>query len=546
MKKVLSPDMVAHVWANKGQDSARNAGDTFYFKGATIYSWGRHFPIASHLENGRVLWNDSAYSQSTARHKNHVWQAMSRSQTADRIDVPSLSDDKIENLRRIHARVIPLQMPEVVQACADAVIALVQGIAGMRSVDKMNATLQSAREYQQSGVDLLDYARNGKGRAIKWPVPMLPDAVPADKVERAAWIRSIAKSQFVAEYDKALIEFGRTAKVIRSICEHDQSGWHVQNLPGNLAGMERALGACAKAYESAHAKPMPKATRTRMLAEITTLQSIVTPIVEAWQDKQAQAEARMLKIDAFKMLRNRAVSSSRGRWGSKRLSGYIQSKMDSVHRASDHIGADLLARVRRVAQWDQSADALIAAESNLETAQSYFPAHPEDALSIAKSAASNAYACGIHAEFYDVKHARIDAVRTAADALIEQAKAIVTAKHATRVADWQAGTISYLGHDAGTFARLSKDGTEIETNRGARVPVEHACRLARMYRIAVRKGGAAWADGTGPMVGHFRVEQIGVDGSLVIGCHEFDGAEGARLLALLDACPACADVTVDA
>ena len=48
---VYPSDMVAHLWANKSQDSARESGGRFYFVGDTIYSYGSHFPIARHVEN---------------------------------------------------------------------------------------------------------------------------------------------------------------------------------------------------------------------------------------------------------------------------------------------------------------------------------------------------------------------------------------------------------------------------------------------------------------------------------------------------------------
>jgi hypothetical protein len=74
MKLVLSPDMVAHKWANKQQDSARNSGNTLFFEGDTIYSYGRHFPIAKHV-SGAVLFTTRTYSNTTAKHISIVRHA---------------------------------------------------------------------------------------------------------------------------------------------------------------------------------------------------------------------------------------------------------------------------------------------------------------------------------------------------------------------------------------------------------------------------------------------------------------------------------------
>jgi len=71
MKNVVSQSEVAHMWANKLQYSARNAGGNFYFENNTIFSYGSHFPIAKHIEcNGvnAVLFTESSYSNTTAKH----------------------------------------------------------------------------------------------------------------------------------------------------------------------------------------------------------------------------------------------------------------------------------------------------------------------------------------------------------------------------------------------------------------------------------------------------------------------------------------------
>ena len=72
IRTVWPVDMVAHLWAHKSQDYARNPGHNFYFHGDTIYSYGSHFPVARHVENKRgraVLFTTRSYSATTAGHK---------------------------------------------------------------------------------------------------------------------------------------------------------------------------------------------------------------------------------------------------------------------------------------------------------------------------------------------------------------------------------------------------------------------------------------------------------------------------------------------
>lgn len=82
MRNVYPTREIAHLWANKTQESARNPQGNFYFDGDTIYSYGGHFPIARHIRNKRaedaVLFTLRGYSNTTAHHKSMVHGAISR------------------------------------------------------------------------------------------------------------------------------------------------------------------------------------------------------------------------------------------------------------------------------------------------------------------------------------------------------------------------------------------------------------------------------------------------------------------------------------
>lgn len=72
MKKVHTKEMVCHLWANQHQDEARTPTGSLYFRRNTIYSYGSHFPIASHVENKKgekaILFTLRSYSNSTSKH----------------------------------------------------------------------------------------------------------------------------------------------------------------------------------------------------------------------------------------------------------------------------------------------------------------------------------------------------------------------------------------------------------------------------------------------------------------------------------------------
>jgi hypothetical protein len=79
MKKVFSSNSeLAHVWANQLQSEGR--ASSMFFYGPVIYSYGHHYEIARFLEtaNGQKVCfvNANGYSNSTAKHTGHVWNAI--------------------------------------------------------------------------------------------------------------------------------------------------------------------------------------------------------------------------------------------------------------------------------------------------------------------------------------------------------------------------------------------------------------------------------------------------------------------------------------
>lgn len=76
MKTVVTNREIPHLWAHQSQPSARNGKGSFYFNGATIYSYRDSWPLASWIANERgdraVVWNPSSYGNTTAHHLSMV------------------------------------------------------------------------------------------------------------------------------------------------------------------------------------------------------------------------------------------------------------------------------------------------------------------------------------------------------------------------------------------------------------------------------------------------------------------------------------------
>ena len=82
MKTVVNVEQVAHLWANQSQATARNGSKNFYFEGATIFSYGSHFPLAVFTPwndtagNRIVLENGAQPSVTTGKHQRYIGTAL--------------------------------------------------------------------------------------------------------------------------------------------------------------------------------------------------------------------------------------------------------------------------------------------------------------------------------------------------------------------------------------------------------------------------------------------------------------------------------------
>jgi hypothetical protein len=75
-------------------------------------------------------------------------------------------------------------------------------------------------------------------------------------------------------------------------------------------------------------------------------------------------------------------------------------------------------------------------------------------------------------------------------------------------------------------------GEEIETSRGARVPIAHVRRALKL--IAALPAGVEWhSNGHTIHVGEYSINSVSADGTVKVGCHTFSAAEVQRIAALL-------------
>jgi hypothetical protein len=76
MRHVFTNHEIPHLWAHQTQTDARNGTGSLYFRGATIYSYGSHFPIATHVKGSQgqpgILFTSEKNSVTTSQHISAV------------------------------------------------------------------------------------------------------------------------------------------------------------------------------------------------------------------------------------------------------------------------------------------------------------------------------------------------------------------------------------------------------------------------------------------------------------------------------------------
>jgi hypothetical protein len=101
-----------------------------------------------------------------------------------------------------------------------------------------------------------------------------------------------------------------------------------------------------------------------------------------------------------------------------------------------------------------------------------------------------------------------------------------------RLQKWVDGDSDYCPNGYGEPIRLRIKGEELQTSRGARVPLEHAVKAFRTIKRLHDKGQAYERNGHTIHLGHFALDAIDSAGNVRAGCHEVAWEEIARVATL--------------
>jgi len=554
IREVYPADMVAHLWANRHPHAIRTATGNMSAASGRLYSYGSHYVIGAFLDNpakggaALLLWNESGYSNTTNRHKSHASRALHGYQWQSRTIVPSMSDSSLRDL------------PALALDCIKAAVEPLEKAKKARQ--NRDGYLTTARRYFESAARLYAYA--GK-KAI---VPTIPECPSNDEIDSV--LRAINRAEYLkagADYLARALELLASTENRAAMYDAGDifAGSYARDICESAHGARQRFDRAADEYKKAGARIPAKIRAGQKTADAIGAKYAPAARLENLELTRRRVEetARAIRetlagLHRAKKHGDRYVTLSSGRKiqrGSIRSLYYLLTE-----KAGGPFGFGPFAENTPVELWGDKAPAIVAELRALESkARRIVAAHAirERVAEVADTCAdyesrmasgANSWAIPasgtIKAALSDYMYAnggnipayflalarpiidRADSIRAG-----HEARAIKAA--AERIDRWRAGENVTVPRDCPVMARIV--GDTVETSWGAVVPLEHAARLVRIARRIAAGGGQKWERGTGPIVGHFRVDSIGADLSAIIGCHQFTAAEAMRAADAIDA-----------
>lgn len=542
-RQVYPRDMVAHLWANGSQDSARDPSGNMYFTGPALYSYGSHFCIGyryATADGAFYLMNADSYSNTTSKMQYAARRALPR--YLQSYNVESLNADAFsgQHWRSRLLRAILSQAGNAYERAAETarVSAKRAGMVGA-AAERMRAARALADAV------IADKSMSREDRATARATLATLDRVPgwdstADNKAQRARATECAAVLVRDEMKARMLDYVRRATVQHETAE-PADGYRVSYRiqcardAVTLANNARNL---AKRY----------GFRLPRLPDSAALVRALAPAERAAQLQETAAQARGCLENAESAWRVRRDPNA-GAWN-WRLDHAARCMADHVLIAA-RMGApeivpaawsERVATLARRAQRGENISgarrALDNAASEIASADSYAAnGFARDAVRVYKRAVSlitETLDCLPYSHPLAERARGMKPDRDRAAAYIADADRALAAENAQRIADWREGgpELPYTLRDIGPLLRVR--GEVIETSHGARVPASIAPRLWGMVKLA--RAGAAdaiTAKHRGMHVGPFTLQTVRADGSLLIGCHDIAFAEIQRAAAAL-------------
>lgn len=558
-RKVFSNDMVAHVWAARSQTFGQSNNGNFYFKGDSLFSYGKHFlcGFLFAMPKGEpvALLSGESYSVSTSGHMSDARHAVRH---LTRYEVPELTK------------------------LADALPTLAKYAGKPEAFRRAVADWQDSR-YHRDNADW--HAASALRDVRAW--------LGAFDITEDSEVTSRGHT-WTSEGNKAAVQFickaaGITAKEIAKI----QAERRKKIADAKAAEAEREARQllweaekCAAMSDSDWLEGLPRdGHRQWSPAEEGTPRYRMDS--KPWELRAAEEYGRKL-FRWHKAAKANGLTEAAAKLAERRKAYrlHLAGRNERILKAYRHEAAAALAAWRRnpgKLRWRGSAGTSInigfysertrRIVERVETAN-YFAANVAKARAYLEQGEGERPGLSELAEDspeYAAIQAEIRAENQAAESLFlawkagesselpdkrvflsgyggtpfatayeEIAEAERKAAAAKRIAEereareaWLAGESGYWrGSDESGGAYMRIRGDSLETSQGASVPLAHAIRVFQFVKLCRARGEGWKRNGKTIRVGHFQVDSIDPDGSFKAGCHCFSWPEIERVAAL--------------
>lgn len=532
-KQVYPRDMVAHLWANASQDSARDPSGNMYFSGPTLYSYGSHYAIGYRYETADggafYLMNADSNSNTTNKMRYIARRALPGFRRA--YFVGGLRSDTFSG-------------------------------QGWRGRFMRDALSQAGRAYEEAAKvsrvsakreNLIEEAadRMRAAQAVADAVMADRKARPDDRKAARETLATLAKVPAWAEgADNAqqreaattaaglLVKDEMRAKMLkyrdRAVSAYNESVAMVSAVPRRSA--QRLIQLARDSVNAANeARDIAKryGFRVPAMPDAPALVRSLEPAEAAEIRAETVGDARRA-LESAEAAHARRHDSDAGAWhwavehGARQLGDAVNDARrigspDIIPAAWVERAEHLRARASRSDRLRMASRTVSNAVASIASGDSYAQAgHAADALREYRNASRNLAGLELPATHpAALRLAEMAGERERIAAYIANADELMRRENAQRIEAWRAGgpSLPHSLRDTGPLLRVRGDA--IETSWGATVPASIAPRLWRLVNAA-RAGDAAavTAKARGLRVGHFTLESVRPDGSIVVGCHD--------------------------
>jgi len=515
-KTVFATDEVAHIWAQQNQPWARNGKASVYFDGPTIYSYGRHFPMARFTTDKRgnvvVLYNSASYSQQTSQHQHAAWSAV-KNATPKFSVVDCLADDA-----NAHGTNFEAMRKAFNEANADARNRRSRAWGRENAIKTMHQTLEAMASYRAAFL-------NGN----KYRLPTLPQDLEFVQAQiafddHAKQLRVVQrmlerKTSKLRGYDN-----GRATRLRDLRHQYRDLVRHA----GAMSRIARTFPLIGKAptVDYKHALKMWRAIGPK-------IRFVGEPTYRGWARESTGFGGHMWrerdandKRDAAVAHPTHVVESAREYLSEDRERFYAilaESTVRQLEELSDHCAEH---RLPMPITPVEVSELIVALKAKIEEA------NIEAERATAKRESERQAAIVLAAEYGRM---RKRALNGDADAIreIEQA--------------WRDGAmLDYSMRDmfTHTLLRVTDDGKTVETSMGARVPADHAKLAWRKIKRCAMHAETFTTNGKRISVGHYHIDSIDAKGNVVAGCHRLDIDELLRCAVALGLEPRANNTTI--